>query len=61
MRLVCTVTVYSTMVREVRAARSTRGGPQRPASYSYTVQCHTKSVTLIQGGPPGGVGSEEAN
>ena len=44
MRLVCTVTVYSTVVREVRAARSTRGGPsgpQRPDSYSYTVLYHT--------------------
>jgi hypothetical protein len=31
---------YCNVVREIRAARSTRGGPsgpQRPASYSYTV------------------------
>ena len=45
MRLVCTATVYSSnVIREVRAARSTRGGPsgpQRPASYSYTVLYHT--------------------
>jgi hypothetical protein len=30
MRLVCAVTVYSTVVREFRAARSTRGGPSGP-------------------------------
>ena len=41
---VCTVTVYCNVVRQVRAARSTRGGPsgpQRPAGHSYTVLCHT--------------------